>query len=660
MRRQRHKLSLRACIVTGILLFLSFTDICLLNRFQPDRDLPQKITLAFVPGQKVLASADGLVIRTDKIDDLDQRVSIAHGLGVTTRYEHMATVDVHEGQRIRSGDVIGRMASGRSTGDTLNFEVQVAGRPVPLLASVSSQGMGAQFHRFATLYGKGDAFLAANDAEAALENYREALRLSQVRGDRQDESIALFGVSRAERDLGRLEEAWKAVERALELMESARGKQHAREIYALAIDLLMEKGKRTPDPRFDIAAFELSERARARALLDGLHEPRETSGALRLREIQDSLDSGTFILSYWLGDERSFLWVVGRDSIESRQLPPRQEIETVAARTYLALSESHRPEYRASYERIAQRLSSLLLEPLGGGTLGQKRLAIIPDGTLRNIPFAALPDPASAGRLLLYRHEIVTLASASELRSRKAKNRPVPANLLAVVADPVYDREDSRERGGPGRAQEGTSEPDRSRSIAALDSSRFPRLPFSLREVQHILSLASPRNRFQLVGFSATRDLVMSGALSKSRILHISTHNNFNTEHPERSGIVLSLVDREGRPQDGLLRASDIRDLRLSADLVVLSSCRTGLADGEQSSLIRSFRDAGASRVMASLWNVDDRATAALMTRFYEALLVRHLPAAAALREAQRSMQEDPRWAAPFYWAAFVLEGDWK
>jgi CHAT domain-containing protein/murein DD-endopeptidase MepM/ murein hydrolase activator NlpD len=663
MRRQRHhKISLRAGIVTGVLLLLFFADIICLNQFQSGGDLSHQATSSIVQGQRVLASADGLVVRAEKIDDLSQAVTIDHGFGLTTRYEHMVAADVHKGQRIKSGDVIGLAASGRSTGAELNFEVRVADHPVPLLASVSSRGTDEQFRQFATRYGQGDALLASN-AVAALEEYREALRLSQGRGDSQEASTALYGISRAEKSLGRLYEAWNAVERALKLVESARGWQLAdREIYALAIDLLMEKGKRESGRGFESKAFELSERARARALLDSVDNPREPRRALKCRDIRESLDSGTIILSYWLGDERSFLWVVGRDSIESWQLPPRQEIDAAATRAYLALRESNRRASRASWELAIQSLSRMIIGPVGEGVLGQKRLAIIPDGGLHNIPFAALSDPAGPGQPLIYRHEIVTSASASDLRSRKTKDRPAPANFLAVVADPVYDTEDPRSRGRTGGAQEGALEPDRARSVTALDRSPLPRLPFSRREAEHILSLASPRHNLAVMGFSANRGLLMSGILSNYRILHFATHRIADAEHSASSGIVLSLVDQLGRSQNGLLRESDIRNLRLFADLVVLSSCQTGRGSqiGEQSSLVRSFRDAGASRVIASLWNVDDRATAMLMTRFYEALLSKHLAPAAALREAQTSMLDDPQWSAPFYWAAFVLEGDWK
>lgn len=148
------------------------------------------------------------------------------------------------------------------------------------------------------------------------------------------------------------------------------------------------------------------------------------------------------------------------------------------------------------------------------------------------------------------------------------------------------------------------------------------------------------------------------------RILHLATHGLLNTEHPELSGVVLSLVDRRGQTLDGFLRLHEIYNLKLSADLVVLSACQTGLGkeiEGEGLvGLTRGFMYAGAPRVVASLWKVDDRATAELMKHFYSAMLTDHEPAAAALRRAQLAMWKTQGWESPYYWAAFVLQGDWK
>jgi CHAT domain-containing protein len=126
----------------------------------------------------------------------------------------------------------------------------------------------------------------------------------------------------------------------------------------------------------------------------------------------------------------------------------------------------------------------------------------------------------------------------------------------------------------------------------------------------------------------------------------------------------LSLVDPDGKPRDGFMDLQDVYNLTLPADLVVLSACETGL--GKEISgeglvgLTRGFMYAGASRVVASLWKVDDVATSELMAEFYKGMLLHGLAPAAALRQAQLEMQKRKRWADPYYWAAFTLQGEWK
>jgi CHAT domain-containing protein len=167
-----------------------------------------------------------------------------------------------------------------------------------------------------------------------------------------------------------------------------------------------------------------------------------------------------------------------------------------------------------------------------------------------------------------------------------------------------------------------------------------------------------------LVGADATEARLKSLAPYVS-IVHFATHALIDHAHPELSGIVLSLVDGAGRPQDGVLRLHDVYNMRLSADLVVLSACQTALGPNVRGEgligLTRGFLYAGARRVVASLWRVDDAATAELMRRFYDAMLgPRRLPPAAALRAAQVDMSRQPRWAAPYHWAGFVLQGEWR
>jgi CHAT domain-containing protein len=190
-----------------------------------------------------------------------------------------------------------------------------------------------------------------------------------------------------------------------------------------------------------------------------------------------------------------------------------------------------------------------------------------------------------------------------------------------------------------------------------------PRLLSSREEADAIIAAAAGAG-MRATGFKATRATATSPELGQYRIVHFATHGLLNSEHPALSGLVFSLVDEQGKSQDGFLSLHDIYNLNLPADLVVLSACNTGLGKEVRGEglvgIVRGFMYAGAARVVASLWKVDDEATAELMKRFYQQMLQGGLTPAAALRAAQVEMWQHKRWHSPYYWAAFVLQGEWK
>jgi CHAT domain-containing protein len=190
------------------------------------------------------------------------------------------------------------------------------------------------------------------------------------------------------------------------------------------------------------------------------------------------------------------------------------------------------------------------------------------------------------------------------------------------------------------------------------------RLPYSADEAEAILSLVPRPESFAALGFKASRETVLSGQLAQYRIVHFATHADVDTEQPERTGVWLSAVDPHGNPREGLLSLQEIYQLRLPVDLVVLSACRTALGQEIRGEglvgLTRGFFSAGARQVLVSLWPVEDRATAELMRRFYREMLGRGRPPAAALRAAQTAMWRDQGWQSGYYWAGFVLQGDWE
>lgn len=436
-----------------------------------------------------------------------------------------------------------------------------------------------------------------------------------------------------------------------------------------------------PDPAAEAAVRrELSdataalEEARAALRADSpsyaaLTQPR----ALDVQALQrDVLDRDTTLIEYALGDSASFAWVVTPTTIAGYRLPARADIEAAARAAHRYVADSHRRTAAAQARLALSRLSDQILQPLAS-RLTTRRLVIVPDGALHYVPFAALPDPRSAqagsGPPLIVRSEVVVLPSASvavALRSMTAGRRP-PAKTVAVLADPVLDAADPRVPASPaiaGGVDRPASAPDDLlRSASDIGVARFERLPSTAEEADAIARVVRG-GVLRALAFDASRRTATSGILADYRIVHFATHALINSRHPELSGLVLSLVGRDGTSEDGFLRLHDVYNLRLSADLVVLSACRTGL--GQQIAgeglmgLTRGFMYAGAPRVVATLWDVRDKSTSVLMSRFYAAMFEKGQSPAAALRAAQLSLLNDPARAAPAYWAAFTLQGDWK
>jgi CHAT domain-containing protein len=314
------------------------------------------------------------------------------------------------------------------------------------------------------------------------------------------------------------------------------------------------------------------------------------------------------------------------------------------------------------------------MEPIGA-IPDETRLVVVPDGALHFVPFAALPEPSGRrGRNpaspLVVGHEIAVVPSlAALLISRQENTRKTASPLSAAVfADPVYDAGDSRVRRAADSARPPSPSLQRTIDDLAEAGTRHPfgRLVFSREEAQDIGRLARGRT-LSALDFEASRSAAISATLDRYRIVHFATHAVFNAVHPELSGIVLSLVNRQGRAQDGFLRLHDVYGMRLAADLVVLSACQTALGREVKSEgligLTRGFLYAGAQAVVGSLWKVDDQATSLLMRRFYEGMFRRGLHPAAALRQAQRALLEDSQhrqWTAPYYWSAFFLQGEFS
>lgn len=405
---------------------------------------------------------------------------------------------------------------------------------------------------------------------------------------------------------------------------------------------------------------------------------------IEVEEIQRRLlDGKALLLEYFLGAERSFLWAVAADSVQSFELPGRGRIEKAARRYYAQLTARNQTgdDGPARHQRIAaadaeaekagRELSRLILQPVRK-FLNHQPLLIVADGALHYIPFAALPSPAT-GAPLASRHQILSLPSASVLAviRRELRDRSPAPKRLAVFADAVFERDDERiaryplKKTRPGRLHRAPSQGRRGAAAEGQEAAvELPRLHMSHREADAIAALLRPSELYRAEGFAASRAAVLNARLDQYRIVHFATHGVLRTDHPELSKLVLSLYNQRGEGQDGFLRLNDVYNLRLNADLVVLSACQTALGKEIRGEglvgLTRGFMYAGAARVLASLWSVEDRATAELMGNFYRGMLRKGLTPAEALRQAQLEIAREPAWKSPYYWAGFSLQGEWR
>jgi len=401
-----------------------------------------------------------------------------------------------------------------------------------------------------------------------------------------------------------------------------------------------------------------------------------------LKVTQQQLDNDTLLLEYALGSQRSYVWAITQDSIDGFELAPRDQIEQAASRVTEALtakSQNAQDKLRLEkqFSEASTELSKLVLERVAP-RLGNKRLVLVADGALQFVPFAALPVANSP---LIAQHEIVYLPSASVLTVQRQElaNRKPAAHAVAVLANPVFGEDDERVSAAIKKKPEGgtltmqsqppQSEPansSRNAKTAMRDAGidKLDRLPYSYDEALAIMNVVPKGEYFAALGFEANRATAMSPVLSNYRYVHFATHGILNLEHPELSGIVLSLVDKNGAPQDGYLFLHDIYNLNLPAELVVLSACQTGIGKQVKGegliALTRGFMYAGAARLVASLWKVNDAATAKLMAQFYKEMFVNGKKPAAALQAAQLHLRKQPRWSAPVYWAGFFIQGEWR
>jgi CHAT domain-containing protein len=558
------------------------------------------------------------------------------------------------------------------------------------------------------------------DLEQAVTFLEDALKLKEKTAEIADIARIQYELADIYSRQNHSAQAKDAIEKTIKIIESQRLKisnfdsratyfASVHRYYSLYVQVLMTLDRENPGLGFSQTAFEAAERSKVRALLDLLENTQHASSCdellaggldpnalprlqgektgtpdavsarpLTLDEIRGEIgDSETVLLEYALGDEKSYAWLVDREKISAYELPSATQIRRSAQAFREALMPPAAREHETASEYLQKRnakerarlLHSRQLAKflLGGLDIPSgRRVLIVPDGPLQYVPFAALPEPGSQANTAFFiaQHSVAMLPSASVLAvfRKVADKRPPPTAGVAIFADPVFEGPQMND--SPNADVSTTSEHDLKRALQdTRGSQHIARLLGSRTEALAIQQIVGAEHTRLALGFDANRDAVINGSLTHTRVIHFATHGIADTRHPEMSGLILSLLNARGEHQNGYLRLGDIYNMKLSADLVVLSSCDSALGKdlGSEGTigLPRGFLYAGARSVIASLWKVDDDATAILMMGLYHRMQQGESPQA-ALRESQLDLAKDPRYSQPYYWAAFVLEGDYR
>ena len=690
-------------------------------------------------------------------------------------YFRLGELDIARGHVEEALGIYRNLGTGRarSTGMALNALGNILFRKGEVTAAIATfeealplvreRGSGRDLAM--TLLHLGRARAAAGQEDEAVDLYHDALSRFQALGDPRAEASASYGCALVKHARGDLTGAHLHLEAAIERVESARVETarydlrtayfaSKQDYYDLLIDTLMrlDSLEESNATGYAARALEVSERRRARTLLDSLRDQKaelrsgtnpdlleqeakiqkrlnelersalaladaglgsnhrhrrriatartkalldleETRARIRREspryaeltkprplsapEMQNLLDPETAMLVFAVGADESFVWTITEKEITAhRGLPGRDQIASEVDHLRRLLQTGADP-LSGNENDPFRKLSHTYLGPSVPALRSTRRMVLVPDGALALLPFGALPDPTTGVEepldLLIARRQVIYLPSTGTLSSsrRHRDRRLTPGNRrLAIVADPVFSRAD--ERLGA-TADTSLKESDRFpltgdlQRAAADVGLEFERLPNTRKELEVLRALVPESHRFEAVDFAATpQNLLKPGALAGYKLLHFATHGILNTRHPELSGLVLSLVDRQGEPAGGFLRTHEIFNLDLDAELVVLSACETGLgreARGEGvEGLMHAFFHAGVPQIVSSLWKVDDQSTAELMRRFYYYYMEgpKPLAASAALRCAQSSMALEPEWRSPYHWAGFVFYGDWQ
>lgn len=545
----------------------------------------------------------------------------------------------------------------------------------------------------------------------AMDEMRRAVALYRQAGNRPGEARALHNLATIFDEGGEKEEAFKYFEAATRVFDSLRletggehrisyfDKREVQNTYKVYASRLTEAFRERSDPRYAERAFHVSERRRTRALREFLQnrllsgpaadgeglleewsrasarlqatrsalDDRELPDEVRARLLQEQedlqderlrLEEGFFrldprhaglarldavtmqqvrdeilgpdeaLLEYSLHLDRTLLWIITHESFETFKLPGVSEVRALVSQLRKAVTVRD-----PDLHRISNRLYAAILEPARERIEG-KDLIVVPDDTLLILPFQLLvtdPDARTGGASFLGRQHVIRYAPSATVLTVLKSAAPRPAQSLDLAAFAPVD-------------------------FPGLPARQGGRLPYSRAEVESISALFPAGRTQTYIGRAARKSSALSPSIETARFLHFATHGLLDVIRAESSALLLR--DEDGRPVP--LHAGEIANLRLQADLVVLSACESGLGAASHGEgilgLTRAFFYAGANAVCASLWSVYDDSTAELMKNFYQKV-VDGLQPAKALQKAQIELMDSPLGRSPIEWAPFILIG---
>jgi CHAT domain-containing protein/Tfp pilus assembly protein PilF len=381
------------------------------------------------------------------------------------------------------------------------------------------------------------------------------------------------------------------------------------------VDFLAERGETTK-------ALEAVESSRARILTESAKSRVAVQRGFNPSGLQAlARSSHRIFLSYWLAPKQSYVWAITPAKIELFKLPPEKEIRALVESYRTAIEDLRDPI--ESHHPAGEKLSQTLLGPIRDLVPAGSRVTVVPDGALHSLNFEILPALSDPSK---YWIEDVTLSVAPSLglllNSRNTRNAARPS--LLAIGDPESAGQE------------------------------YPRLPNARQEVEQIAALFPASNKAVYEGTESRPSCYRQAGPARFSLIHFAAHATANRASPLDSALILS---REGNTY--ALSARDIMNVPLNADLVTLSSCRSAGARAYSGEglvgLTWAFLQAGARRVIAGLWDVNDESTSMLMEKLYAGIAHGAAPED-ALRAAKLSLVRGAYpFRKPYYWGPFQL-----